>query len=835
MLLLPIDEALPALKEAYRIHRNVVLQAPPGAGKTTRVPLALLEEEWLNGGKIIMLEPRRLAARAAARRMAAMLGQKVGATVGYRMRMDTNVGPATRIEVVTEGVLAQMLQSDPALEGVAVVIFDEFHERSMHADLGLALTLQSQSLLREDLRVLVMSATLSGEPVAALLGEAPMVTSEGRSYPVETFYLPRRGDERLERSVASAVMRALARHEGDILVFLPGAGEIRRVGSALEEAGPGDGVIIAPLYGNLPQSAQDMAIEPGRPGWRKVVLASAIAETSLTIEGIRVVIDSGLMRVPRFSPRSGMTRLETARVSRASADQRRGRAGRLGPGVCYRLWSEAEQESLQAFSVPEILEADLAPLALDLAVWGASPEDLLWLDPPPAAAYAQARTLLAELGAIAPEGGITPHGRRMADLPFHPRLAHMMLRGREIGLGSLACELAALLSERDIFRSDGAPADADLRLRLEVLRDLERDGVRGQGRGRRLDEGTVRRVLEESRRWKKMMGAGGAQGDIERCGVLLGFAYPDRIGGMRPGSPGRYLLRNGSSAFFAEPGVMSESPYIVVADLDGQRRESRIFLAAPVGEDEIREHFGDDITQEDSIVWDPENGSVRGRRRERLGAVVLRDVPLASPDPEAVIAAWIEAIRGEGLGMLPWKSGARRLRERIAFMRHHDPSWPDLSDDVLIATLEIWLAPYLHGVRRRDDLERLDLENVIGGMLSWEQRSALDQHAPTHLNVPSGSRIPIDYSVPESPSLSVRLQEMFGLTQTPRIARGAVPLTIQLLSPANRPVQVTRDLENFWRTTYFDVKKDLKGRYPKHYWPDDPLQAAPTSRARPRG
>jgi len=833
---LPIEEALPAVLDALRTAGCAVLQAPPGAGKTTRVPLALLAVDWLAGRNIVMLEPRRLAARGAARRMAAILGEKAGATVGYRMRMDSNTGPETRIEVVTEGVLTRMMQSDPALEDTGLVIFDEFHERSLQADLGLALCLQSRALLRDDLRILVMSATLDGEPVARLLGNAPIITSEGRSFPVEVRYLDRRPEERLERSAATAVLRALREDDGDILVFLPGAGEIGRTQALLEEADTG--ALIAPLHGNLPQDMQDRAIDPPRSGERKVVLSTSIAETSLTIEGIRVVIDCGLMRVPRFSPRSGMTRLETVRVSKASADQRSGRAGRLGPGICYRLWSEREHEELQQFSAPEIMEADLAPLALDLACWGTAPDELAWLDAPPAAAWEQGRMLLAELGALDADGNVTAHGRMMAGLPFHPRLAHLMLHGREMGLGGLACEVAALLGGRDIFRTAGPGGDADLRLRLEALHDLDADGhpLQAQSGSAHLDIPSARRALAEARRWKRLMRVKDREEikDAEACGLLLSFAYPDRIGQQRPGSPGRYLLRNGMSAAFAEPQRSAESPYIVVADLDGRRRESRIYLAAPIGMDEIEEHFAGEIEREGIVAWDAGTASVRARRLDRLGALILRESTLATPDPDAVATALITAIRGSGPGMLPWDRAARRMQERMTFMRHHDPSWPNVSDEALMATMEEWLAPHLHGRRRAEDLAALDLASILGGLLSWEQRNLLDAHAPTHFTVPSGSRVPIDYGTPEAPTLSVRLQEMFGQTETPRIGRGRVPLTIHLLSPANRPVQVTRDLANFWRSTYFDVRKDLKGRYPKHYWPDDPTQATPTSRVRPR-
>jgi ATP-dependent helicase HrpB len=833
---LPIEDILPALKNVLGSGSSAVLQAPPGAGKTTRVPLALLDEPWLADSAIVMLEPRRLAARAAAHRMASMLGEKVGGTVGYRMRMDTKVGAGTRIVVVTEGVLTRMLQSDPALEGVGLVIFDEFHERNLQADLGLALSLQSRSLLRNELRLLVMSATLDGKGVAALLEDAPIITSVGRSHPVETRYRQRSHDERIEPAVIAAVLDSLANEKGDILVFLPGAAEIGRVERSLGEAELPRNVTIAPLYGNLPQEAQDRAIEPSTEGMRKVVLATSIAETSLTIEGVRIVIDSGVMRVPRFSPRSGMTRLETVRVSQASADQRRGRAGRLGPGICYRLWSE--HDHLIPHGSPEILEADLAPLALDLAEWGiADPSELSWLDSPPEGAFSQARELLTELGALDAAGGITPHGRRMASLSLHPRLSHMILKADPLGLGGLACEIAALLAERDIFRSDGRKLDADLRLRLEALRDMKH-GERSDHpylRGHQLDRTASRRVLAEADHWKRRLKISGGDEEIEACGLLLAFAYPDRIAQARPGQPGRFLLRNGQGAFFSEHQLLSETSWLIVAELDGQRRESRIFLAAPVTLEQIEEQYAGQIQREKLITWDGEARGVRARERERLGAILLRDAPLHDPDPEAVAEAVIEGIEQEGVEILPWSKGARAVQQRVIFIHRIDPSWPDLSDEALGGTLRDWLAPHLQGMRSREDLQSLDLASILQGMLSWEKRSALENLAPTHLTVPSGSRIPIDYSNPEIPVVAVRLQEMFGLTETPRIARGMVPLTLHLLSPAGRPVQVTRDLANFWRSTYFEVKKDLKGRYPKHYWPDDPMQGVPTNRVRPRG
>ncbi|HEU4963586.1 MAG TPA: ATP-dependent helicase HrpB [Bacilli bacterium] len=842
---LPIEKSLPALKEALRSHVNAVLSAPPGSGKTTRVPLALLDEPWLEGRKILLLEPRRLAARASARFMARSLGEPVGETVGYRVRMETKVGPRTQVEVVTEGVLTRMLQSDPALEDVGCVIFDEFHERSLQADLGLALSLQSQGVLREDLRLLVMSATLDAEPVAELLGgasasgQAPVVVGEGQSYPVETRFLARRVEGRVEPAVVSVIREALRETEGDLLVFLPGVGEIRRVEERLREGGLEGGVVIAPLYGNLPQKEQDRAIEPSREGERKVVLSTSIAETSLTVEGVQVVIDSGLMRVPRFSPRTGMTRLETVTVSRSSADQRRGRAGRLGPGVCYRLWTEAEDRSLVPQGKPEILEADLAPLVLEMAAWGiGDPAELSWLDLPPVWACKQAQELLGQLGALDEEGKITAHGREMAELGLHPRLAHLVLKGREFGYGALACELAALLSERDILQGEQALPNVDLRLRVEALHRTG-DGGRSSDAilfGHRVNMAACRRALVEAKHWKRAIGVAGevvAHEDVEMCGLLLAFAYPDRIAQKR--STGRFLLRNGRGAALQDGQPLAKEAYLVAAELDDQGAESRMFLAAPVELSELERYVGEQIEEEEFVEWDSSVKAVKARLRKRLGALVVKDAPLQEPDPDALLEALLQGIRKEGLGLLPWSKSAKRLRARLQMMHQYEPEkWPDVSDEGLLATLEDWLAPHVYGVKNRDGLQALQLVSILEGLLSWDQRRELDELFPTHIVVPSGSRVLIDYSDPTKPVLAVRLQEMFGLQETPRIARGRVPLTLHLLSPAHRPVQVTQDLASFWSSTYFDVKKDLKGRYPKHYWPDDPLQAPPTKMIKPR-
>ena len=830
---LPVGEAVPALAEALAGSGAAVLQAPPGAGKTTLIPLVLLEAPWLAGRRIIMLEPRRLAARAAARRMAAMIGESVGDTVGYRTRLDTRVGRATRIEVVTEGILLRLIQDDPALDGVGAVIFDEFHERSLDADLGLALALETRRHLREDLRLLVMSATLDGQPVARLLGGAPVVTSVGHSFPVDLRYLERPAPDRVESAVATAIRRALAEEDGSLLVFLPGGAEIRRVARLLDDAELGPDIVVAPLYGDLPHGAQDEAIQPAPEGRRKIVLATPIAETSLTIEGIRVVIDSGLMRVPRFEPRSGMTRLETVRVSQASAEQRRGRAGRLAPGICYRLWREPEQAQLRPYNAPEILEADLAPLALELARWGNDdPAALAWLDPPPAAAYAQARELLRALGALDDGGLISAHGRAMAMLGLHPRLAHMMLAARNEGRGRLAAAIAALLGERDFLKAAPGQRDADLRWRIELLRD------RGQARdlphGVALDRGALERVRQSARQFERQLRPSDAEEpEPADTGRVLALAYPDRVAQRRPGSPGQFLLSNGRGAELPPADPLAMAEFLAVADLDGERRVARIFLAAPLTRAEIEEDFAETIETVENIAWDDRQEAVLARRQERRGALVLSDDALADPPAERVTAALIDGIRRLGLAALPWTREAESLRRRVLFLRGLDgEDWPDLSDATLLATLDQWLGPYLGGIMRRAQLGRIDLAAVLRDRLTWEQQQALDRLAPTHVTVPSGSRLPIDYGAGEVPVLAVRLQELFGAHETPSVAGGRVKLLLHLLSPAARPLQVTRDLAGFWTGSYPAVRSEMRGRYPKHPWPEDPLAAAPTARAK---
>lgn len=831
----PIDELLPQLLETLKHHSSMLLQAPPGAGKTTRVPLALVKATWLGQRKIIMLEPRRIAARAAARFMAASLGEQVGETVGYRVRLDNKTGPKTRIEVVTEGILTRMLQDDPALEAYGVVIFDEFHERNLNSDLGLALCLDSQQGLREDLKIIVMSATLDGAAVSALLHDAPMLTSEGRSYPVAVQYRAIKQSFARERrafltAVTQQIISATAAEPGSVLVFLPGASEIRQVTAALKEANLGKDVLLAPLFGQLSAAEQDAAIQPAPAGKRKVVLASAIAETSLTIEGIRIVIDSGLMRIPRFDPNTGLTQLVTLPVSKASAEQRCGRAGRLEAGVCYRLWSEGAH--LLAQSSAEILDADLAPLLLELAQWGVSDMHALrWIDPPPAPHVAQARDLLQQLGALDIDGRITAHGKAMAQWGAHPRLAHMLLRAKGIGAGALACEVAAILSDRDLLRG-GATRQSDLQLRIEALRAST---TREYTQQRDLDQGAVRQAREAAAQWQRQLNvkANKTNGDLKLLGVVLAYAYPDRIGRRRENTT-RYLLSNGRGAILSEGDTLCTEEFIVTANLDGAR-EARIFLAAGIHREDLLQYHSDTITAHASVHWDDRQGCVQARVQQRIGEVVIEDAPVQEVDSEAMVTALLEGIRLRGMACLPWRDAARELQARMQFMHAHiDPDWPDVSDAALLTSLESWLQPYVTNMSRLSHLERLDLHNILLAQLSWEQQRQLDQLLPTHLSVPSGSRIRIDYtSFP--PVLAVRLQEMFGLADTPRIAKGKIAVLLHLLSPARRPVQITQDLAGFWQSSYHEVKKDLKGRYPKHHWPDNPLTAQATSKIKRKG
>ncbi|HEY0802333.1 MAG TPA: ATP-dependent helicase HrpB, partial [Steroidobacteraceae bacterium] len=814
----------------------VLLEAPPGAGKSTIVPISLLNGPWLKDQKILMLEPRRIAARAVANRMAALLGETVGRTIGFRTRLETRVSRETRIEVITEGILTRMLQQDSALSGFGCVIFDEFHERSLNADLGLALCLESQQNLREDLRLVVMSATLDLKPLVRLLGDAPVVSAKGRSFDVKTHYLPRRSEIHLELQTSQVIRSALREHAGDILCFLPGAAEIRRVQRTLEESGLEHSVRVMPLYGELEGAEQDAALAPTASGLRKVVLATSIAETSLTIEGIRVVVDSGMRRYAEFDPATGMSRLVTGKVSQAAADQRRGRAGRLSEGDCYRLWSEGTQASLNPQTPAEILHADLAPVALELACWGAADANsLAWLDPPPAAPLAQARDLLRKLEAIDEAGRITAHGRTLEKLGMHPRLAHMLIKAQGLGAARLACDLAAILSERDILRASAGARDADLRLRVAVLRGDSREVPAGVT----VDARAKSQAQRSSSQWQRDFAR-----DVRdtadphaATGILLAWAYPDRIARSR-GGDGRYLLANGRGARFGEPQALAKSEFIVAAELDGADREARIFLAAPIGLDDLEEHFAALIADTADIHWDERAGAISAKRERRFGALLLESSELREPDADAMQEALLTGLKQAGIGGLPWTKELRQWRARVALLLQYNVlgpvPWPDLSDEALERTLAEWAPPWIAGFTRREHFARLDLSNALRSRLNHAQGVILEREAPTHFTVPSGSNIPIDYLDGENPTLSVRLQELFGLSETPTVAGGRLPLLLKLLSPAGRPVQITKDLVSFWNRGYHEVKKDLKGRYPKHYWPDDPYTALATRRARPR-
>jgi len=819
---LPIDTVLGDLAAALAQGPTAVLVAPPGAGKTTRVPLALLEAPWTKDGTIIVLEPRRIAARAAAERMAQTLGEKVGETVGYRVRFGSKVSRRTRIEVVTEGIFTRRILDDPELAGVAAVLFDEFHERSLDADLGLALARDAQQGLREDLRLLVMSATLDGARVAKLLGDAPVIASEGRAYPVETRYLGRRPDAPIERQMADAIATALRADAGSVLAFLPGAAEIRRAQSLLAERVSDPAVEIVPLFGALEAGVQDRAIAPAPKGQRKVVLATSIAETSLTIEGVRIVVDCGLARVPRYEPDIGLTRLETVRASRAAVDQRRGRAGRTESGVCYRLWDEPQTASLEAYTRPEILAADLSSLVLDLAHWGAhDPATLAFLDPPPAPALTEARALLRELDAIDADGRITDEGRRLRALPLPPRLARMIVDAARLGSGETAAEIAAILTERGL---GGDSVDLDTRL----------DGFR---RDRSPRAAAVRQLAQ---RWaaqtsspSPLVGEGRGGGSIT-TGAILALAYPDRVAKNR--GNGSFVLANGRGAAIDPASSLARAPYIAVAELTGTAASGRILLAAPLTLTEIETEFAGHIETDDEIVFDRQAMALRARRRKKLHAITLSEQPLPIARSETAARVLAEGLVAAGLERLPWSKPLRQWRDRVMFLRAAAPEdWPDLSDAALAARRDEWLVPALFGKTALSDLTAGELSDALHGLLPWEMRARLDREAPTHVEAPTGTALAIDYAAEEGPKISVRLQEMFGLNVHPAIARGRIPLVVELLSPAHRPVQVTRDLPGFWRGSYAAVRADLRGRYPRHPWPDDPAAAPPTRRAKPRG
>ncbi len=811
MTTLPIHDALPALLEALKDSGRAVLQAPPGAGKTTIVPLAMLEA-GLGAGKILMLEPRRLAARAAAERMAQTLDEPIGKTVGYRVRGESKASKDTKIEVVTEGILTRMIQSDPELSGIGAVIFDEFHERSLNADLGLALCLEVASALRDDLILLAMSATLDAEPVAALMGDVPVITSEGRSFPVETRWLDRPvgKDTRLEDATAALIKQAVSETEGGVLVFLPGEGEIRRTAGKL--GGLPSDCHVHTLFGAMDFKAQRAAIQPAKEG-RKIVLATSIAETSLTIQDIRVVVDAGRARRARFDPSSGMSRLVTERVSRAEATQRQGRAGRVSEGICYRLWTKGEEGSLLAFPPAEIESADLAGLAMELALWGAQPSDLPLLTPPPEGTFAEATRLLDLLGAIDGNGRITDHGKTIAKLPLHPRLAHMLAVG-----GKQAAPLAALLAARDPL-SRGAPSD--LTLRLEALNDPK---AFAQRRPYQFSRQAVSTLQSEAKRLSKLA----QDRPALTAAQMAALAYPDRVGLHRKGDAPRFVLSGGKGAYLADDDPLAAARLIIATDLDGNPRDARIRQAIQISEGELREIFDDQIRWQDRCIWSKRDNQVLARQQELLGAVALQDRQWKDAPAESIAAAMLDGVRQIGF---VFSAASKRFLARVALLREAGHTLPDMSEDALMDGLEDWLLPHLSGVKTADQWRKFETLDALRAMLDWPQMQLLDQHAPAHFTTPLDRKIPIDYSG-DAPEITLRLQEMFGQTRHPMV--GKTPLKVTLLSPGQRPVQTTTDIPNFWKTSYADVRKDMRGRYPKHPWPEDPTQADPTLRAKRR-
>jgi len=859
---LPIDAVLDDLAGALDGSNAAVLVAPPGAGKTTRVPLALLDAPWLGDKKIVMLEPRRIAARASAERMAKTLGERAGETVGYRVRFGSKVSRRTRIEVVTEGIFARQILDDPELADIGAVLFDEFHERSLDADLGLALARDAQTGLREDLRILVMSATIDGARIAKLLGDAPVVASEGRAFPVETRYLGRKPDVQIERQMADAIAAGLRADAGSVLAFLPGAAEIRRTQNFLAERVQDAAIEIVPLFGALDSSVQDRAIQPAPKGQRKVVLATSIAETSLTIEGVRIVVDCGLARVPRYEPDIGLTRLETVRASRAAVDQRRGRAGRTEPGVCYRLWDEPQTASLPAYTQPEILSADLSTLLLDCAQWGVSdPAQLTFLDPPPVPALKEARSLLADLGALDADGRITGEGQALRALALPPRLARMIVDSARFGYGEEAAEIAAILTERGL---GGDSVDLDHR-----LDQFRRDRSQRASSARQLAERWAAQVSSPSPQAKRSFAGrggwpaegrtgGGAPREVGVCGTptpgpspsseaslragggelttgaILAFAFPDRVAKNR--GNGSFVLANGRGASIEQGAALAKAPYIAVGELTGTAANGRVLLAAPISQADIETRFADQIDNADEITFDRASMSIRGRRKRTLHAITLSEAPLTLTASEDAARIFAEGLATLGLDRLPWSKALQQWRGRVMFLRASEgDAWPDLSDRALIDTRETWLVPALFGKTSLKELSAGDLSDAIMARLPWDQRARLDKDAPTHFEAPTGTMLAIDYEAEQGPTIAVRLQELFGLGTHPSVAKGRVPLVLELLSPAQRPVQVTRDLPGFWRGSYQDVRSDLRGRYPRHPWPDDPASAVPTRRAKPRG
>jgi ATP-dependent helicase HrpB len=831
---LPIDAVLEQLQQALASCTAAVLVAPPGAGKTTRVPLALLDAPWIGNRKIIMLEPRRIAARASAERMAKTLRERVGETVGYRVRFGSKVSRATRIEVVTEGIFSRQILDDPELTGVAAVLFDEFHERSLDADTGLALARDAQTGLREDLRILVMSATIDGARVAKLLGEAPVIASEGRAFPVETRYLGRKPDVPLERQMADAIANALHADQGSVLAFLPGAAEIRRTQNFLAERIQDAAIEIVPLFGALDAGVQDRAIQPAPPGQRKVVLATSIAETSLTIEGVRIVVDSGVARVPRYEPDIGLTRLETVRASRAAVDQRRGRAGRTEPGVCYRLWDEPQTASLSAYTQPEILSADLSSLVLDLAQWGVrDPAQLAFLDPPPAPSLKEAQNLLRELGALDGDGRITAEGHSLRALALPPRLARMIVDSHRLGAGEAAAEIAAILTERGL---GGDSVDLDARLD-QFRRDRSQRATSARGLAQRwAAQVAASESVQQSTRGAASARSpqGGGETSPPSTGVMLGFAFPDRVAKNR--GNGSFVLANGRGASIDQTSALARAPYLAVAELTGTAANGRILLAAPIAPADIELRFADEIESTVEVTFDRGAMALRVRRKRTLHAITLSEAPMALSPSAETARVFADGLIAAGLDKLPWSKSLKQWRDRVMFLRAAEGEpWPDLSDAALATELESWLVPALYDKTSLKDFSSGDLSDALMARLPWELRARLDREAPTHFEAPTGTLLSIDYEAEQGPTIAVRLQELFGLNVHPSLAKGAVPLVLELLSPAHRPVQVTRDLPGFWRGSYAAVRSDLRGRYPRHPWPEDPSSAVPTRRVKPRG
>lgn len=838
----PVENVIEEIKKALFKDMKVVLQAPPGAGKTTIVPISLLDESWLSGKKIIILEPRRIAARASAYRMAELLNEKVGQTVGYHISMDRCVGRETRIEVITEGILTRRIQNDPTLEGTGLIIFDEFHERNLHSDLGLALALECSEVFSEDLRFLVMSATIDTSNISDLMSNAPVIVSEGKKWPVETRYVPvkQRGTafHDIEKQYVNTIKVVVESEEGDILVFLPGVREIKKVESLLLKTIKTETVSIIPLFGRLSKKEQDRAIFPSSKGFRKIVLATSIAETSITIDGVSIVIDSGLMRVPRYFSGTGMSRLETVRVSNASAEQRRGRAGRTKPGVCYRLWDKSIEAVLKDYNAPEIMNTDLTGFVLELALWGVSDiHTLKLLDYPPESSILKAQQILTDIEAIDLSGKITPHGKKMASIGIHPRLAHMILKGSESGDAEVACFLAAVLSQQD-FVSFVDYRESDIAIRLEILKSLH-ENKKYFDKNIKINKSLAMQVLKNALKYKKNISAGGDTFNLNKVGELVAFAYPERILKLRSSQAGNYLMANGMGAFVTKDDYLFSEKYLVAAELDGNAHNSKVYLAAAYSKEQLIKSFDHKLQKVADVKWDKKSKSVIVKRELKYRELVISTETIDDAAPDIVVDEMLYGIKECGINCLPWNKELRNFQARAVLIHRTGQydDFPDLSDDVLTGTMDVWLKPFLPGITKISQLNKLNFKNTLFSLFDWKTKQIVESEAPTHITVPSGSRIPLKYFTKEngvepSPVLAVRIQELFGMRETPYIGNGKIPVTIHLLSPASKPVQVTKDLRSFWENTYFEVKKELKGRYPKHYWPDDPLNAVATNKTK---